>query len=631
MQVTVTDTSTESAGTPPPPPPATIAFEGKFGKNPLAGASFTAMCRRLPAVLAHTARMAWAVDRAGVALLLVCQLLTGVAAAVVLASTARAMTHILGTGTVSERLHAALPALVVVTAAAAVARISGAVSSYADGRITPRLTTEADIALVSAVCRVESSAYGEDGFADRQEAAEIGVTRTRLMVQDAQRFMSALIRMLAASGVITTLHPLMLPLLLLAVLPAGAGAVLSARVDYETHYLNLGDRNVRSMMRWWATYSGFGDEVRANGMTGYLTYWYRALSDRIDQRTLTAAPRMLRINVSTSALGGIFLLCTWATLAWLATTGRVALPLAATAVVAVQTTLAALSQFVIYGAAMFHTSLYLADMRAFLDLAGERAPDRAKSTIRERVDEIRLDEVVYHYPGKAEPAVAGVSLTLRRGEILAVVGENGSGKSTLAKLVTGILLADKGRVLWDDTDLARADPDAVWKRTALVPQSFARWPLRTRENITLGQPRTHDDRAVWDVVDAVGMRDTIEKLPRQLDTLLAKELWGGAELSGGQWQRLVCGRALYRQTPLLILDEPTSQMDTRGEHAIFLEIKRIAAERMTIVVTHQLQNTRLADRIVVMDKGRIIEQGTYDDLTHAGGLFAELVALAQDR
>ncbi|GHE49199.1 hypothetical protein GCM10017771_70530 [Streptomyces capitiformicae] len=111
----------------------------------------------------------------------------------------------------------------------------------------------------------------------------------------------------------------------------------------------------------------------------------------------------------------------------------------------------------------------------------------------------------------------------------------------------------------------------------------------------------------------------------------AKELWGGAELSGGQWQRLVCGRALYRQTPLLILDEPTSQMDARGEHAIFLEIKRIAAERMTIVVTHQLENTRLADRILVMDKGRVIEQGRYKDLVNAGRLFAELVALAKDR
>ncbi|MFD7994214.1 ABC transporter ATP-binding protein [Streptomyces mexicanus] len=631
MQVPPTAASAESSPTPPPPPPATIVYEGKLGKNPLEEADFRRMCARLPSVLGDTTRMAWAVDRHGVVLLLACQILTGTAAAVVLGFTAKAMTHLLGVGTVTERLHGALPALTVVTAAAAVGRVSSALASYADGRITPRLVTEADVALVSAVCRVEAAAYGTDGFADRQEAAEVGVTRTTMMVKDAQRFMSALIRMIAAAGVITALHWMLLPLLLLAVLPAGAGAVLSARIDYETHYANVGDRNVRGMMRWWATYPRYGDEVRANGMTGYLTYWYRALSERIDQRTLTAAPRMLRIILATSAVGGLFLLITWAALAWLASTGRVGLPVAATAVVGVQTALAALSQVVIHGAALFHTSLYLADMRSFLDTAAEQAPKRGHLTIPEKVDEIRLDEVVYQYPGKDEPAVAGVSLTLRRGEILAIVGENGSGKSTLTKLITGILLADKGRVLWDGTDLADADPEAVWKRTALVPQNFACWPLRARENITLGQPRTFDDDPVWAAVDAVGMREAIEKLPRQLDTLLARELFGGAELSGGQWQRLACARALYRRTPLLILDEPTSQMDPRGEHQIFLEIKRIAAERMTIVVTHQLENTRLADRIVVMQHGRIIEQGRYDDLVNAGGLFAELVALAQDR
>ncbi|MGY0055236.1 ATP-binding cassette domain-containing protein [Streptomyces sp. LZ34] len=629
--MTVTNASPESPTTPPPPPPATIGFEGKHGKNPLEEASFAKMCARLPSVLAHTARMAWTVDRPALVLLLACQVLTGTAAAFTLGFTAKAMTHILGVGTVSERLHAALPALVVVTAAAAAGRLSSALSSYADGRITPRLMTEADVALVSAVCRVEASAYGEPGFADRQEAAEVGVTRTRLMVQDAQRFMAAMVRMAAASGIITALHWLMLPLLLLAVLPAGLGAVLSARVDYETHYANVGDRNVRGMMRWWATYSRYGDEVRANGMTGYLVYWYRALSERIDQRTVTAAPRTLRIVLSTSVLGGLFLLGTWTALAWLATTGRVALPVAATAVVAVQTTLAALSQLVIHGAAMFHTSLYLADMRSFLDMAAARTPKRGELTIPEHVAEIRLDEVVYQYPGQDAPAVDGVSLTLHRGEILAIVGENGSGKSTLTKLITGILLPDKGRVVWDGTDLAQAQPDAVWARTALVPQNFACWPLRARENITLGQPKTYDDTPVWSAVDAVGMREAIEKLPNQLDTLLARELYGGAELSGGQWQRLVCGRALYRQTPLLILDEPTSQMDPRGEHQIFLEVKRIAAERMTVVVTHQLENTRLADRIVVMHNGRIIEQGRYDDLVNADGLFAELVALAQDR
>ncbi|MEW2494318.1 ABC transporter ATP-binding protein [Streptomyces nodosus] len=627
----MTDASAESSNPPPPPPPATIAFEGKHGKNPLEEASFTKMCGRLPSVLGHTARMAWAVDRSAVVLLLVCQLLTGVAAGVVLAFTAQAMRHLLGTGTVSERLHGALPALVVVTAASAAARVTSALSSYADGRITPGLMSEADTALVAAVCRVESSAYGEDGFADRQEAAEVGVTRTRMMVSDAQRFMASLIRMIAAGGVITALHWLMLPLLLLAVLPAGLGAVLCARVDYETHYANVGDRNVRGMMRWWATDPRHSDEVRANGMTGYLIYWYRTLSRRIDERTLTAAPRMLRIVLSTSAVGGLFLLATWATLAWLAGTGRVALPIAATAVVAVQTTLGALSQLVVYGAALFHTSLYLADMRSFLDLAGKRAPRRGEAVIPSRVDEIRLDEVVYRYPGKEEPAVAGVSLTLRRGKILAVVGENGSGKSTLTRLITGILLADKGRVLWDGTDLARAAPESVWARAALVPQNFATWPLRARENITLGQPRSWDDAPVWEAVDAVGMRGAIERLPRRLDTLLARELFGGVELSGGQWQRLACGRALYRRTPLLILDEPTSQMDPRGEHQIFERIKAIAADRITIVVTHRLENTRVADHIVVMEQGRITEQGRYDDLVRANGTFAELLALSRDR
>ncbi|MGW1227496.1 ATP-binding cassette domain-containing protein [Streptomyces sp. NPDC002530] len=629
--MTANDTLTTDGDAPPPPPPAALDFQGKHGKNPLAEAGFRTMCGRIPAVLAHTVRMAWVVDRAAVLMLFCCQLVTGAAAAVTLSFTARAMTHLLAAGSASERLHGALPALVMVAVSAGAGRLGAATAAYGERRITPPMTTEADAALVAAVCRVEVAAYGEDGFADRQEAAEVGVTRTMTMVTDAQRFTAAAVRLAAAGGVVTVLQWTMLPALLLAVLPAGAGAVLRARVEYETHYLNLGDRNVRGMMRWWATFSRYGDEVRANGMTGYLLYWYRALSERIDRRTLGSAPRQLRIDLATSAVSGLFLLGTWALLAWLAVTGRIGLAMAATAVVAVQTTLAALAQLVVQGAALFHTSLYLADMRAFLELAGERAPARGALTIPERVDEIRLDEVVYRYPGKERPAVDGVSLRLRRGEIVAVVGENGSGKSTLTRLLSGVLLADKGRVLWDGTDLADADADAVWKRTALVPQNFAAWPLRVRENVTLGQPRSRDDGLVWDAVDAVGMREAVEELPQGLDTLLARELFGGAELSGGQWQRLVCGRALYRRTPLLILDEPTSQMDARGEHRIFLEIKRLATACVTVVVTHQLENTRLADRIIVMEHGRVTEQGTYDDLVHAGGLFAELVALAQDR
>ncbi|MFJ1551582.1 ATP-binding cassette domain-containing protein [Streptomyces sp. NPDC088246] len=627
-----TRAATPSSPPPPsPPPPAEIKYTGEYSVNPLGEVSFRKLCAQLPSVLRRITKMSWDIDRRAVLLLLACQLLTGVAAGVLLAATARAMRPVLEDSAVADRLHHALPALLVVAGATAVNRGASALASYAERRITPRLTTATDTALVEAVCRVEATAYAVDGFAGRQEAAEMGVIRTHVMVTDAQRFMSALVKMVTASSVLSVLNPLMLPLLLLAVLPAGVGAALTARVDYEIHYANIADRNVRGMMRWWSTTPKYGDEVRANGMTDYLLYWYRSLSERVDERTLAAAPRTLRIALVSSLVGGMFLVATWASLAWLAVTGRVALAIAATAVVAVQTTLAALSQVVINGAAVFHTSLYLSDMQSFLDDAAERAPRRGELRVSAPVGEIRLEEATYQYPGKDKPAVDGVSLTLRRGEILAIVGVNGSGKSTLTRLITGIYLADKGSVTWNGSDLASVDPATVWAHTGLVPQIFAQWPLRVRENVTLGQPRTFDDAPVWDAVDAVGMRDAVEDLPNGLDTLLAREWFGGAELSGGQWQRLACSRALYRRPPLLILDEPTSQMDPRGEHQIFEEIKSIAGDRITIVVTHRLENTKVADHIVVMEQGRITEQGLYDDLAHAGGTFAELLELSQDR
>ncbi len=613
------------------PPPAEITYNGQYAVNPLAQVSFRRMCGQIPRVLRRIAQLAWRTDRRAVQLLLGCQVVTGVSAAVLLTATAQAMGPILADGAVADRLRGALPSLAVVALAAGLGRGAASVASYAERRITPRLTTETDTALVEAVCRVEAAAYAEDGFTDRQEAAEMGVIRTHVMVADAQRFMSALIRMITAAGVLSVLNALMLPLLLLAVLPAGIGAVLTSRVDYEIHYANVADRNVRGMMRWWATTSKYGDEVRANSMADYLVFWYRSLSDRCDRRTLAAAPRTLRIALLSALAGGVFLVATWGALAWLAATGRIDLAVAATAVIAVQTTLAALSGVVLNGAAVFHTSLYLSDMQSFRDDAAARAPKRGTRRHRVPTEEIRVEEAVYRYPGKEEPAVNGVSLTLRRGQILAIVGANGSGKSTLTRLLNGIYLPDKGKVTWNGVDLAEIDPASVWDHTGLVPQIFAQWPLRVRENVTLGQPRTHDDGPVWEAVDSVGMRQTVEDLPVGLDTLLARDIFGGAELSGGEWQRLACSRALYRRPGLLILDEPTSQMDPRGEHRIFERIKAISADRITIVVTHRLENTKIADHIIVMEQGRITEQGRYDDLVHAGGTFAELLELSQDR
>ncbi|MFJ9901156.1 ATP-binding cassette domain-containing protein [Streptomyces sp. NPDC091280] len=595
------------------------------------GVSFRALCARVPSVLARIAGMSWAVDRAAVVLLLACQVTTGVTAAGQLTATSTVMRSLLGTGTVQERLRQAVPALVFVAVMAALSRTASAISAYGDRRITPKLTTQADTTLVSSVCRVEAAAYGQDGFHDRQEAAEMGVIRTHVMVADAQQLMSSLIQLVTACGVLAVLDWRLLPFLLLAVLPAGVGAVLTARVDYEIHYANIANRNARGMMRWWATSPKYGDEVRANSMSGYLLYWYRTLSQQADDLSLAAAPRILRINLVSAACGGLFLVATWAALYGLAATGQIAVAIAATAVFAVRTTLGALTQLVRSAAAVFHTSLYLGDMTTFLDEAHQRAPHRGEFTVRAPVEEVRVQGAVYRYPGKDKPAVDGVSLTLKRGQILALVGVNGSGKTTLTRLLAGILLADKGTVTWNGTDLAEVDPDTVWALTGLVPQVFAQWPLRLRENIDLGQPRPGGDSPVWEAIDAVGLREAVEDLPDQLDTLLAREIFSGVELSGGQWQRVACARGLYRLPELLIMDEPTSQVDPEGEHRAFETLKAMAADRITIVVTHRLENTRIADEIVVMEEGRITEHGTYEDLSAAGGTFARLLALSRDR
>ncbi|MFC9930917.1 ATP-binding cassette domain-containing protein [Streptomyces sp. NPDC127190] len=597
----------------------------------MAGASLRRLCGRIPSVLWRIARMSWAVDRAAVVLLLVCLVTVGLAAAGQLAATSRAMGPLLSGGSVPARLHAALPAVIVVACMAALVRAAGALSVYGERRLTPRLTTEADTTLVEAVCRVEAATYSQDGFHDRQEAAEMGVMRTLVMVGDAQQLLSSLIKMVTACGVLSVLDPLLLPFLLLAVLPTGIGAVLTARVDHEIHYANISDRNVRGMMRWWATSAKFADEVRANSMTGYLLYWYRALAQRADARTLGAAPRILRISLASAACGGVFLVSTWAALYWLAAGGRIPLAIAATAVVAVQTTLGALTQLVRSAAYVFHTSLYLGDMADFFEEAARQAPNRGESVVRAPVEEVRLEQVSYRYPGKDRAAVDGLSLSLRRGQILALVGTNGSGKTTLTRLLAGILLPDKGRVTWNGADLSGVDPDSVWQLTGLVPQYFAQWPLRLRENITLGQPRTEDDDPVWQAVDAVGLRKAVEDLPDGLDTLLAREIFSGVELSGGQWQRVACARGLYRLPELLILDEPTSQVDPQGEHRMFETLKSMAADRITIVVTHRLENTKIADHIIVMEEGRITEQGRYDDLAAANGTFARLLELSRDR
>jgi ATP-binding cassette subfamily B protein len=211
------------------------------------------------------------------------------------------------------------------------------------------------------------------------------------------------------------------------------------------------------------------------------------------------------------------------------------------------------------------------------------------------------------------PVIDNVSLTIAAGETIALVGENGAGKTTLVKLMLGLFQPDRGRVMLDGIDIATLDPVQLRAKFSGVFQHFVRYPLTVAENVAAGADRSSDDIAR--ALELAGLGDRIALLPDGPETLLAPDL-GGIDLSGGQWQRIAIARAATREAIMLCLDEPTAALDPLAEVAIFQRFAELSQTRTTILVSHRLGMARLANRIVVLEDGRIIEHGLHDELVN---------------
>jgi ATP-binding cassette subfamily B protein len=237
---------------------------------------------------------------------------------------------------------------------------------------------------------------------------------------------------------------------------------------------------------------------------------------------------------------------------------------------------------------------------------------------------IAFEEVWFTYPGSDRPALAGVSFTLGARETVALVGENGAGKTTIVKLLLGLYQPDAGRVLLDGVDVQAIAPSALRATMSAVFQQFMRYPLNVAENVGIGQPERMDDRRrLAAAVAQAGASEIMARLPDGDATLLGPDV-GGVDLSGGQWQRVALARGFFREAQVLVLDEPTAALDPLAELAIFERFAELAAGKTALLISHRLGMARLADRVLVLAHGRVVEQGPHDTLVTAGGEYATL-------
>jgi ATP-binding cassette subfamily B protein len=512
-------------------------------------------------------------------------------------------------------------------ALAALGSFLGRLTGYFDALLADRFTRFVSVKVMEHASRLDLASYEDPVFYDKLERARVQATDRISMIQSLGGVLQQIIAAISLSLGVLWFSPWLLLVLVVAVIPAFLGESHFAFLGYAQNIRQTPVRRQLDYLRTLGASKESAKELKLFDLSPFLSAEYTRLADQIYTENVSLAGRRLWAGaflslLSTAGYYGAYAFVIYRTVTGALTWGS--LQFLAGAIAGASTNIQNIfSTF----SSIADQSLFLTDLVEFL---------RVGPTIRSKPDAIPaprpirdgfvFERVSFSYPGTTRSVLDRLNLQIGRDERIALIGENGQGKTTIVKLLTRLYDPSEGRILLDGVDLREYSIEDLHREIGVIFQDFVRYEMSARQNIAVGRmgaPDADISRAAHkSMADQV-----IGRLPLGFEQLLGRRFEGGLDLSGGEWQRMALARAYLRDAQILILDEPTASLDARSEYEVFQRFAELTEGKMALLISHRFATVKMADRILVLEDGRIAEQGGHQSLIALGGRYANMFEL----
>ncbi len=593
--------------------------------------------RQVPTLTLDALRVAWQASKRQLLITLGLQTGAGAAMAAQLLAGKVAVEKLLEINQPGVSGSDVIPAFVVLIGAMIV---MGALLALADRsqRLLGELVAQhAFKQIIGVSTRVEMAAFENPEFHDQLERARTSaITRSILLISS----ISALtLNALTSAGIAVALlliEPLLLPLVILSGAPMLLATVLNGRRAYNFEWAMTADNRERAYLMELLTKREPAKEMRVFGATGHLRLRYEFLTGERLEKMRDFLRERLGVAMLGSVASTVGMGIALGALAYLISIGRIEFASAVIAGGAMQQL--SVRMFGINNSLgqVVESGMFVDDYNTFLRLLPEIEDqgleeedwDHGGSERRARFNGLEVEGISFSYPSTGLKVLDDISMRIDPGEVVALVGENGSGKTTLVKLITQLYKPQGGRISWAAEGGGELDPRQIRDDTTVLFQDFIQYHLTAADNIALGRvQRKPSDEAIESAAAQAGAAGFIDRLPEGYETRLGRQFVDGHDLSVGQWQRLALARAFFRGGGFLVLDEPTASLDPRAESELFQQMRELWTGRSVLLISHRFSSVRTADRIYVMQGGKMSEEGSHEALMEREGHYAELFSL----